>query len=200
MNLSDLVQDWKRWSATADRPWDGWETLYPRWSDEVVPAITEALSEPIGNSDAEAILFFLGRDNECEHVLDMLSENPKYSERVAVEAIDHPDQEVRWQIAVVLGQIATGGTLDALIRMLADPDEYVRRRALLAVRDHRSQVAEETALSWLNSEHEYSRMVALDTLAEVKSRALLDAIQALEDDPSSVVQQRRATIIAETGQ
>ena len=200
MNLPELVQDWERWSATADKPRDGWETLYPRWSNEVVLAITEALSEPITNSDAEAILFFLGRDNECENVLDMLSEKPKHSERIAIEAIDHPDQEVRWQIAVVLGQIATGGTLDALSRMLADPDEYVRRRALLAVRDHRPQVAEETALSWLNSGHEYSRMVALDTLAKVKSKNLLDAIQVLEDDPSSVVQQRRAKVIAETGQ
>ena len=196
MNLPELAHDWEQWSATADTSWSGWQTLYPRWSTNVIPAITQTLSEPIGHADGEAILFFLGLDNEAENILDMLSDSPKYSERVAVEALDHRDWEVRWQIAVVLGQIATDGALNALVRMLADEEEYVRRRALLAVRDHRPEMAEETAISWLNSEHEYSRMVALDTLAQLASGSLDTALDVLKTDASHVVQQRRAKIVA----
>ena len=54
--------------------------------------------------------------------------------------------------------------------------------------------AESIAIKWLRSENEYSRMLALDTLAVPNSPQLCQAMQILKDDPSPVVQDRQLQI------
>ena len=77
-----------------------------------------------------------------------------------------------------------------LKRLTADEHEYARRRALLAIRETELEFAESVALSWLGSEHEYARMVALDTLHVLRSEWLAEAVDVLREDLAWIVQNR----------
>ena len=107
--------------------------------------------------------------------------------RVAANAVDHPDYRTRWQAAVLAGEVASW---EVVARFVADADEYVRRRALLSARDRFPDRAEAVALQWVEAEHEYSRMVALDTLYAVESDRFEAAARRLERDASLVVRSR----------
>ncbi len=124
----------------------------------------------------------------------MLSANPKASFLVAKRGVHYTDSQARWQIAVLLGRLGTSNAVELLKGMTSDADEYVRRRALLSVRDVDSAFAESIAIEWLESEYEYSRMVALDTLAVLNSPYLSEAMRILENDPSPVVQNQRLQV------
>ncbi len=103
---------------------------------------------------------------------------------MACEAIEFPDYRARWQTAVLAGEVAE----EEQVRLyLNDPDEYVRRRALLAARERFPALAETEAMVWLDSPHEYSRMVALDTLFFLKSDKYRVAANRLAKDLSQVV-------------
>lgn len=172
------------------------EEHYPAFGDLVSAAVNAVAAAPIASDDIRAILEVLGVDHEAEHVLDALSEAADSAITVALAGIDHPDWKTRWQVAVLLGRLATPIAVDALRHLLGDGHEYVRRRALLAIREHDHVLAERTSLSWLKSEHEYSRMVALDTLHFLDSAHLGDALPALVNDPSDVVRARYLKIVS----
>jgi HEAT repeat protein len=150
----------------------------------------------LDSEDIQEILFVLARDNEAENILDMLTERPDIAEQIAFQGVNYEDRDARWQIAVLLGRLGTGKALDHLRSMRRDPDEYVRRRALLELRDHDAELSERIAIEWLDSEYDYSRMVALDTLAFLNSPALEMAMEKLDEDPSEVVQKRIRIIAA----
>ena len=98
------------------------------------------------------------------------------------------DSDARWQAAVALAEVKTQEAVSLLRQYTADTHEYVRRRAHLAIRSVDTGFAEHQALKWLESPHEYSRMVALGTLADLGSSHLRAALERLRDDDSAVVQ------------
>lgn len=173
------------------------EEHYPAFYDLRSAALSACLEPAVASTTLALILEVLGLDHEPEFLLDALSGRPQAALSIAVAGLDHPDPNTRWQVAVLLGRIATPTAIGALRRLLTDGHEYVRRRALLSIRDLDRTAAEETAVGWLNSQHEYSRMVALDTLALLHSANLDEALARLADDPSDVVQARRLKIASE---
>ncbi len=198
MNSRDLatqVASLRSWQAK--KPSANPEQHYEGFGDLVSAAVSAASSAQVGSHNIGAILEVLGVDHEAERVLDALSETPDSALAVALAGIDHPDWNTRWQLAVLLGRLATPSAVAALRHLLADDHEYVRRRALLALRDHDHELAERTSLSWLDSEHAYSRMVALDTLDMLESTHLSDALEALLTDPSDVVRARHMKIVSQ---
>lgn len=183
------------WAKDHGGSYHEYEEQYP-W-DELYKEVDLLLSQgKLTREDIQDLLFLLARDNEAENILDMISKKPEIAEQVASQGITYEDLDARWQIAVLLGRLATNQSLNHLRSMLLDPAEYVRRRALLELRDHDPYLSELTAINWLNSLHEYSRMVALDTLAFLGSYDLDMAIKRLRQDESEVVQ-NRLRIIAE---
>ena len=169
---------------------------YPAF-DELRQAAISALAGSDTSRDAAAqILEVLGYDSEAELVLDALSSSAERGLPIALAGLDHPSNHTRWQVAEALGRFATPIALDALQRLLNDDDEYVRRRALLALRPHDASAARTTALAWLTSHHEYSRLVALDTLAVLGDSSLPKALAVLKNDPSEHVRARACKITA----
>jgi len=88
------------------------------------------------NADVyELILYTLARDNECENVIQALTEYPSVLKSLSYKALMSEDYEARWQVAYALGEIPdTDNNIDELLRMfLQDKHEYVRRRASFSI-------------------------------------------------------------------
>jgi hypothetical protein len=193
MTLAEHRSLWESWAQSVDRSEVDWESFYPGWLDILsdVEAMLKADATPV---QQDLVIFFLGRDHEDERILDLLISHPVGGEPIAARAASSPDHEARWQAGVALGAIGSPTALAALSTLLTDPHEYVRRRALLAARDSLPVLAEQISLSWLVSDNEYSRAVALETLSVIGSPHLSSALQQLRSDPSPVVRKRASNL------
>ncbi|MEM6647748.1 MAG: hypothetical protein AAF730_15995 [Bacteroidota bacterium] len=168
---------------------------YP-YSAELYSLVEWALEQPgLAQITFNLLLRALSLDDDAEGVQDLLREHPDKAERVATAAVSRTmDPRARWQVAVLAGEFAPE---TVLLAYLKDSDEYVRRRALLASRHRFVELAEQTALAWLDAPEEYSRMVALDTLHAIKSPMYSFAQKQLAQDESMAV--RRKLDKLETG-
>lgn len=171
-----------------------WEDAYPNW-----PALYSATESALNrggftDEQTEAILYVLAQDHEAERVRGYLAKRPTVGIQVGRAALEYPSRDARWQCADLLGEIGTSEALDLVEQFLQDDHEYVRRRALLALRERHPETAESVARSWLDAEHEYSRMVALDTLHVLDADDFAEAKERMRADESEVVQKRIAEI------
>ena len=111
-----------------------WESNYPHWG-ALLAAVQTAIAET-GKLDEESIslvLFVLARDNEDEAVADTLRATPATLARLLPAALNYPDPQARWQIASILPAVLGAHALEPLCHLNQDPDEYVRRRASIAL-------------------------------------------------------------------
>lgn len=160
---------------------------YP-FSEPLYDAVEIALKNALISDDLlRLLLHALALDEEAERIQDALRERPVVARQVARAAVEQPDYRARWQAAVLAGEVAEE---EVVSLYLDDPDEYVRRRALLAARDRFPGLVEAKSMVWLDSPYAYSRMVALDTLYAIKSKQYRVAVDRLEQDTSSVVRVR----------
>jgi HEAT repeat protein len=196
--MSSLDQQLKRFLRWANQSApDGvlrasaeWECEYPFWP-ELYSAVRSVLEQPfLSHAEEEQVLFALARDNEAEVILDLLASFPTHVLALATRALQSTHPDARWQAAVAIARAAPPGAIPVLRLFLSDSDEYVRRRALLALGRLDASLAEEAALQWLSASLEYSRMAALVVLQIVGSPKLEAALSALNDDPSEVVRNR----------
>jgi HEAT repeat protein len=185
--LGDAVRAARVWDAMGTAPGSG---ECPDCA-LVYAAVEAALcSDELDRVAVEQLLWLVSWDEEPEFILGCLVEHPKQGLRLATMGIAHADEHARWQLAVFLGTQPDPGAVALLRRYIEDPDEYVRRRALLAAVSHDAAFAEARAWSRLTDPHEYSRADAIWVLWEVKSALLPEALQLLRGDPSAVVEQR----------
>jgi len=138
LNLDIEIKSFKKWADGVAVKHGEWETDYLHW-DKIYLAVDEVLIQvPIDEWNAvvyELILYTLARDNECENVIQALTEYPSILKSLAYKALMYEDYEARWQVAYALGEIAdTDNNVDELLRMfLQDKHEYVRRRASFSI-------------------------------------------------------------------
>ncbi|MET4173057.1 hypothetical protein ABIB99_004150 [Bradyrhizobium sp. LA6.1] len=166
---------------------DEWECDYGEW-----PAITTAFaafldsgvpqhwSAPI----VELLLYILARDNEVEVLKRELMAKPAHLLALARLAPHSPERDARWQLADALGsdEFAADEVEPLLEQFFHDADEYVSRRALLALARRRSKRSETLALRAWSTEHEYQRMAALDALSAVNSPLLPSYLDLAQRD------------------
>ncbi|WP_394328293.1 HEAT repeat domain-containing protein [Couchioplanes caeruleus] len=63
----------------------------------------------------------------------MLSAAPRVVEGLLPLALEYPDSQARWQIAMILPAALGERAIEPLRRLAQDGDEYVRRRACTAL-------------------------------------------------------------------
>ena len=179
------VERLREWTATvaADQrrgEWEcgytGWTELYTAWNDFLGAFPPSTWTE----AETEGAIYALARDNEVEHLSKSLARLPAceivHAARVT-ERVGEPD--ARWQIAAALGKVADHAEERScvepyLLKLAADPEEYVRRRALESLVRIRSGQAERLALTAWNEAPEdmpWSRMMALWALKQTQSRS-----------------------------
>ncbi|HEY1172060.1 MAG TPA: HEAT repeat domain-containing protein [Verrucomicrobiae bacterium] len=191
LSLAEAVKRFRAWAAE-DHEGEGigeWECDYEHWS-EIYDAFNPALDAPLSPGAIEDILYAIARDNEVEVLRERLTTRPEILIALAPAALVYSEFHARWQIAVSLGEVGSPAALEILRKFIDDPQEYVRRRALIAYAPHRSAESEPIAWAWLSSEEPYSRLAALHVLRDVHSSRWPDAVEMLQGDPCEFVRQR----------
>lgn len=189
------MQRFERWAETvpvAIRSGE-WECDYPEWAS-LLSAFSRFLSKTEidrwSARDVADVLYAIARDNEGMSLARELATRPHRLLAAAAAAVESDECDAKWQIAAALGDL-TGHKPQAeelLLKLVADRDEYVRRRSLLALAALGSPHSEALAIEAWNSGLEYPRIAALWVLHSVRSPRLAEYLKlAIADGREYVV-------------
>ncbi|WP_373231375.1 HEAT repeat domain-containing protein [Cohnella sp.] len=195
--------DFVSWSKTVEHVND-WETDYPNWM-EIINAIDLFLQsnnyEDCNEEIINAFLYLIGRDNEREYLAELLVEHPNFLIHLAKRGFSYPDHDTRWQLVFYVSKLY--GTYheveDIVISYWQDSNEYVRRRALLALGFMKSKYAEELAVEAYLSDYEYQKIAALEVLHMINSPKLYDYLKLSEQSESTIIRNGALRIRTERG-
>ncbi len=174
MDIVRAAEAFAAWARTHPQDFGEWETDYLEWPavyDCARALLADRPFQEWNDAEKQSFLYLLARDNEVEDLADLLAEHPKTLAHVAEHVCATPssaEAHARWQVAAYLPAIGTEA-ISLLVTLVADEDEYVRRRALLSLGALRAPVAERCAVAAWESGLEYQRIAALHVLHEVGS-------------------------------
>jgi len=174
--LDEQVDAFWEWSKSQKHEYE-WETGYENWT--LLYALFSKFIETTECSQwtqktINNLLYLIARDNECGVLMNQLCEKPESLLFLAKEGLHDPDCDARWQLAHYLTQIV-GSYPEAeeiICKFSDDQDEYVRRRATLALGTIKSKYAEEKAIIAWNTNWEYQRIAALEVFDQIESEKL----------------------------
>jgi HEAT repeat protein len=130
------------------------------------------------------VLYAIARDNEMQWLIEHLAQNADNLLCLAEPALDSDTWEAKWQIAMALGGLESRRAEAELLllRFARDGDEYVSRRALLALSDLNSSHVEDLVASAWDTGEEYQRIAVLCALHKVGSPLLKEYAELAEAD------------------
>jgi hypothetical protein len=164
-----------------------WECAFDQWP-KVHAAVSDYLEAypPRQWTDdvVDLLLYILARDNEIEWLKKELIKRPDHLLTLAGAGVASNERDARWQLADALGDPVIDPTeAEALLlRYVRDDDEYVNRRALLALGRRQSPAAEALAHAAWETDHEHQRMAALDVLSSLNSPTLSTYLALAQKD------------------
>lgn len=107
---------------------EGWQIIYKQFEDF-------ARSTQAGDwstDEIDRLLYIIARDNECQALINSLHDDALVL--LAESALARGEMDCKWQIADTLQRIADKQrAVDLIERFVNDPEEYVNRRALMAM-------------------------------------------------------------------
>jgi HEAT repeat protein len=131
------------------------------------------------------VLYILARDNEDGRIKEEIARRPSFLLALSRRALHSTEADARWQLADALGFVdaADAEVEPLLVQFYNDSDEYVSRRALLAIGNRRSDKAEALALRSWDTGLEYQQIAALHVLSHIGSAQFEVFRQMAERDP-----------------
>lgn len=189
MTLNREVGNFRNWASNypvAERSGE-WECDYPDWAaitTEFIRFIEQTDCNHWSDSEIQDVLFILARDNESEILIDELSKHRKCFFFLLKEAVGCDEPDAKWQFADRLGNVdyKFDDVEPFLVLFLKDSNEYVRRRALLALARIGSTQTEAWAEVAWNTGDEYQRIAALHSLHMIGSNRLEHFIALARQD------------------
>lgn len=166
-----------------------WETTYEGW-DAVYESVTRFIRgyhyDRWDSVERQALLYLIARDNESELLVDVLAEDPARLLALARDAVVSTENEARCQIAERLGNLRENReeATALLVQFAQDEqdDEYVRRRALLALgRLGSDEVHGLVEKAW-STGLEYQRVAVLHVLYALGSPSLPEYLARADAD------------------
>lgn len=183
--LKLAVHNFRAW-ADANFPAERhgeWELEYDDWESlhQAAKTLLRCESDTWDSEIKELLIFVIARDNESEFIAEQLTERQCL---LLAEASIHSDhRDAKWQLAVRLGKFPLTTSLESILLALADdPDEYVRRRALMVLADAGSPRSVPLALNAWESGEEYQRMACLHVLHRLGSTRLPAYLDLADQD------------------
>lgn len=186
--LAREIARFERWAASLTGPRSGeWECGYSHWParytavDRMIAAVEV---EHVSNADVSHLLQCLARDNECEHIAKQLDVHPGLLFVLAQAALASVEPDAKWQLAERLGRRddRREEAEHLLLQFVRDDDEYVSRRALLALSRLGSRQTETLAGQAWATGHEYQRIAAQWALGAVASPRLAEYLALARQD------------------
>ena len=169
-----------------------WEVDYPAWND-----IFDAFCHVLTQMDAETadsvlldeMVYLIARDNEAEGFIQETTSHPQWFERLCRRAAASNESEAKWQFAAYLPECSCSQEVrDIILDFAKDPNEYVSRRALLAMPALRPDCVEQFApLFWERNCYplelqEYQRIAVLVSLDAIHSGLLPQYLEQAKQD------------------
>ena len=172
-----------------------WEVDYPAWND-----IFDAFCHVLTQMDAEMadsflldkMVYLIARANEAEGFIQETTSHPKWFECLCRRAAASNESEAKWQFAAYLPKCSCSQEVRNIILDFAkDPNEYVSRRALLAMPALRPDCVEQfDPLFWERNCYstelqEYQRIAVLVSLDAIHSDMLPQYLERAKQDGRS---------------
>jgi hypothetical protein len=186
--LLEEAHRFRVWVGARSGPFGAWVPEAGVADGDVIDAFTRFVrgcsDHPWDDEVIAEILHLVALDDEPEYLVDLLTEDPVHLLAVARGSILHPRWEARWQIADRLGDLHDDKVEaeSLLIRFMQDGNEYVRRRAILALARLRSQHVEQFAEAAWRTGHQYQRMAVVSALYEIGSLKLSEFLERAKAD------------------
>jgi len=175
-------QDWANKAFPGER-YGEWEMEYEKWGD-LYRAANDVLNlrwEEWTPDQQKDLIFAIARDNEIELLAESLTREQVFA--LIPELLRSQEWEAKWQLAVRIGKLPYTERSEQLLLALAnDPHEYVRRRTLGVLAEHRSPATERLAISAWETADEYARMACLHALDAISSPLLQQYLRAAYQD------------------
>ncbi len=141
-------------------------------------------------NDIDNIIYAIARDNECNLIIEKVSENKPLLLYLCNHVLGSNENDAKWQFAEALSWLPDHSTHRAeelLLVLVDDHDEYVSRRALLALGKIKSARAEALAERAWGSGLEYQKISALWVLRDLSSQKLTNFLDMAVQDGSAHV-------------
>ena len=171
---------------------DDWECHYPEWADiytgfEILLQTEDV--DRLSPAQINRLFYIIARDNESEVLADILTEFPPAFATFAKLAAGTKHNQTKWQLAARLPLLPAEFEPVALLEpFVNDADEYVSRRALMALANVEAEKTEHYCEKFWhrqkpNNEHcEHQRMAVLFALKTIQSPRLKHFLSLAKQD------------------
>jgi hypothetical protein len=194
-SLQAEVEKFRAWALSLpnDKKLTGWEGFYEEW-----PRLTRAFCDfldstpyrTLGENDVALLLYALDKDEDTGVLINELKIRPLHLLALADAGINSVERNARWQLADALAALPNGNQRAELLleKYFNDQDEYVSRRALIAMGRRASPKTELFAQRAWESGELYKRIAALEVMNTIHSPALSQYLElALQDGRAYLV-------------
>ena len=172
-----------------------WEVDYPAWNDifdAFCHVLTQMNAEMADSVLLDEMIYLIARANEAEGFIQETTSHPKWFECLCRRAAASNESEAKWQFAAYLPKCSCSQEVrDIILDFAKDPNEYVSRRALLAMPALRPDCVEQFAsLFWERTCYspelqEYQRIAVLVSLDAIHSDLLPQYLEQAKQDGRS---------------
>ena len=172
-----------------------WEVDYPAWNDifdAFCHVLTQMNAEMADSVLLDEMVYLIARANEAEGFIQETTSHPKWFECLCRRAAASNENEAKWQFAAYLPECSCSQKVrDIILDFAKDPNEYVSRRALLAMPALRPDCVEQFApLFWERNCYspelqEYQRIAVLISLDAIHSDLLPQYLERAKQDGRS---------------
>ena len=169
-----------------------WEVDYPYWNDTYSAfchVLTQMNAETADSVLLDEMVYLIARDNEAEGFIQETTSHPQWFECLCRRAAASNENEAKWQFAAYLPECSCSQKVrDIILDFAKDPNEYVSRRALLAMPALRPDCVEQLApLFWERNCYslelqEYQRIAVLVSLDAIHSGLLPQYLEQAKQD------------------
>ena len=169
-----------------------WEVDYPYWNDTYSAfchVLTQMDAETADSGLLDEMVYLIARDNEAEGFIQETTSHPQWFECLCRRAAASNESEAKWQFAAYLPKCPCRQEVkDMILDFAKDPNEYVSRRALLAMPALRPDCVEQFApLFWERNCYspelqEYQRIAVLVSLDAIHSDLLPQYLEWAKQD------------------
>ena len=169
-----------------------WEVDYPYWNDTYSAfchVLTQMDAETADSVLLDEMVYLIARANEAEGLIQETTSHPKWFECLCRRAAASNESEAKWQFAAYLPECPCSQEVkDMILNFAKDPNEYVSRRALLAMPALRPDCVDQFApLFWERNCYslelqEYQRIAVLVSLDTIHSGLLPQYLEQAKQD------------------
>ena len=180
---------------TAEEIGGEWEVDYPYWNDTYrafCHVLTQMDAETADSVLLDEMVYLIARDNEAEGFIQETTSHPQWFECLCRRAAASNENEAKWQFAAYLPECSCSQKVrDMILNFTKDPNEYVSRRALLAMPTLRPDCVEQFApLFWERNCYspelqEYQLIAVLISLDAIHSDLLPQYLERAKQDGRS---------------